>query len=137
MVSYKKIDLLKLQEAESSIYYKDEILTVKSPIINYDFKDEKLILKINGDSDAHVTFLNLCSYIERMFKKSKINSDVIKDKNDINNRGIIISINENCKYYNVDREEIFKSNIKSSGKIICSFSANNGIFILNQLLQIK
>ena len=137
MVSYKKIDLLKLQEAESSIYYNDEILTVKSPIINYDFKDEKLILKINGDSDAHVTFLNLCSYIERMFKKSKINSDVIKDKNDINNRGIIISINENCKYYNVDREEIFKSNIKSSGKIICSFSANNDIFILNQLLQIK
>ena len=137
MVSYKKIDLLKLQEAESSIYYNDEILTVKSPIINYDFKDEKLILKINGDSDAHVTFLNLCSYIERMFKKSKINSDVIKDKNDINNRGIIISINENCKYYNVDREEIFKSNIKSSGKIICSFSAYNCIFILNQLLQIK
>jgi hypothetical protein len=139
MFSYKKIDLLRLQlqELENSIYYNNEILIIKSPIINYEFKDEKLMLKINADSDSHITFMNLCSYIERLFKNSKINVEIIKNRNDIENRCVIIFINEKSKYYDADKEEIFKSNIKSSGKIICSFSANNGKLILIQLLQLQ
>ena len=115
MFSYKKIDLLRLQlqELENSIYYNNEILIIKSPIINYEFKDEKLMLKINADSDSHITFMNLCSYIERLFKNSKISVEIIKNRNDIENRCVIIFINEKSKYYDADKEEIFKSNIKT------------------------
>jgi hypothetical protein len=137
MLSYKNIDLLNLNLVNNIIFYKDENLTITSPIINYDLKDEKLFLKINGDSELHVTFVNLCSYIERLFKNLEIKTDIIKNRNDLINRTIVISINENSTFYDVEREEIFKSNIKSSGKIVCSFLCENGKFFLCQLLQIK
>jgi hypothetical protein len=139
MISYKKIDLLNLHVnlIDGAIYYKNSELVIKSPIINYDIKDETLILKINDDSDAHVTFIDLCSYIERLFKNAKIKTDIIKNRNDINNRNIAVSIRENCKFFDTEREEIFGNNIKSSGKIMCSILCKNGKFSSNQLLQIK
>jgi ABC-type phosphate transport system ATPase subunit len=137
MISYKKIDMLNLVLKDNSVCYNDENLIIKSPIINYDIKDDKLMLIINADSDAHSTFLNLCSYIERLFKNVKIKADIIKNRNDINNRSVIISMDKNCKFYDINREEIFKNNIKSSGKIMCSFLCEEGKLKLSQLLQIK
>lgn len=137
MISYKKIDLLNLHIKNNSIFHDDSSLIIKSPIINYDLKDDKLVLKINGDSDAHITFITICSYIERLFKNSNIKTDIIKNRNDIDNRSVIILLSENCKFYDIDREEIFKNNIKSSGKIMCSFLCEEGKLKLSQLLQIK
>lgn len=137
MLSYKKIDMLNLTIEDKSIYYNNEILIIKSPIINYELKNKELMLKINGDSDSHIIFLNLCSYIERLFKNLKIKINIIKNRNDINNRSIEIIINENSKFYDVDREEMFENNVKSLGKIICSFSSENGNLILHEMLQIK
>jgi hypothetical protein len=137
MISYKKIDMLNLHIVDNSIFYKNTELIIKSPIINYEIKDEKIMLKINDDSDLHIKFIDLCCYIERLFKNSKIKTDIIKNRNDINNRSISISISENCKFYDTDREEIFRSSIKSSGKIICLILCKNGNFTLSQLLQIK
>ena len=137
MLSYKKIDMLNLTIEDKSIYYNNKILIIKSPIINYDLKNKELMLKINGDSDSHIIFLNLCSYIERLFKNLKVKIDIIKNRNDINNRSIEIIIDENSKFYDVDREEMFRNNVKSQGKIICSFSCKNGNLILDEMLQIK
>jgi len=137
LISYKKIDMLNLHIVEDSVYYKNTELLIKSPIINYEIKDENLILKINNDSDLHIKFIDLCSYIERLFKNAKIKTDIIKNRNDINNRSISLSIKENCKFYDTDMEEIFRTNIKSSGKIMCLFLCKNGNFLLSQLLQIK
>ena len=39
--------------------------------------------------------------------------------------------------YDTDREEMFKNNVKSLGKVICSFSVENGDLILHEMLQIK
>jgi hypothetical protein len=137
MISYKKIDMLNLHLVEDSIYYKNNELIIKSPIINYEFKDEQFFLKINDDSDLHIKFIDLCSYIERLFKNSKIKTDIIKYRSDINSRSILISLSEKCKFYDTDREEIFRSNIKTSGKIICLILCKNGRFTVNELLQIK
>lgn len=137
MISYKKIDLLNLHVVEDTIYYKNTELIIKSPIINYEIKDEKLMLKINDDSELHIKFIDLCSYIERLFKNAKIKTDIIKNRNDVNNRSVLISISENCKFYDTDRDEIFRSNIKSFGKIMCSILCKNGNFTLSQFLQIK
>jgi hypothetical protein len=137
MLSYKKIDLLNLVLKENILYYDSKILTIKSPIINYDIMDDKIMLKVNGDADSHITFLNLCSYIERLFKNLKIKTDIIGNRNDIDNRSIIISINEKSKFFDINKEEIFRNNLKNSGKIMCSFSCENGKIVLCQLLQIK
>jgi hypothetical protein len=137
MISYKKIDMLNLHVVDDSIYYKDNELIIKSPIINYEIKDEKLMLKINDCSDLHIKFIDLCCYIERLFKNAKIKTDIIKNRNENYNRIILISITENCKFYDIYKEEIFRSNIKSFGKIICSFLCKNGILILHEMLQIK
>ena len=137
MISYKKIDMLNLHVVDDSIYYKNNELIIKSPIINYEIKDENLILKINNDSDLHIKFIDLCSYIVRLFKNAKIKTDIIKNRDDINNRSILISISKDCKFYDTDKEEIFRGNIKSSGKIMCLFLCKNGNFTLSQLLQIK
>ena len=72
MFSYKKIDMLNLILIDDRVCYNNENLLIKSPIINYEVKEDKLLLKINGDADSHIIFLNLCSYIERLFKNSKI-----------------------------------------------------------------
>ena len=139
MFSYKKIDMLNLTVEDNFVYYNNEILIIKSPIINYELKDEELMLKINGDSDSHIIFLNLCSYIERLFKnlKIKIKINIITNRNDIINRSVKILINKNSKFYDTDREEMFKNNVKSLGKVICSFSVENGNLILHEMLQIK
>ena len=137
MFSYKKIDMLNLTVEDNFVYYNNEILIIKSPIINYELKDEELMLKINGDSDSHIIFLNLCSYIERLFKNLKIKINIIINRNDIINRSVKILINKNSKFYDTDREEMFKNNVKSLGKVICSFSVENGNLILHEMLQIK
>ena len=137
MFSYKKIDMLNLTVEDNFVYYNNEILIIKSPIINYELKDEELMLKINGDSDCHIIFLNLCSYIERLFKNLKIKINIITNRNDIINRSVRILINKNSKFYDTDREEMFKNNVKSLGKVICSFSVENGNLILHEMLQIK
>ena len=139
MFSYKKIDMLNLTVEDNFVYYNNEILIIKSPIINYELKDEELMLKINGDSDSHIIFLNLCSYIERLLKnlKIKIKINIITNRNDIINRSVKILINKNSKFYDTDREEMFKNNVKSLGKVICSFSVENGDLILHEMLQIK
>ena len=137
MFSYKKIDMLNLTVGDNFVYYNNEILIIKSPIINYELKDEELMLKINGDSDSHIIFLNLCSYIERLFKNLKIKINIITNRNDIINRSVKILINKNSKFYDTDREEMFKNNVKSLGKVICSFSVENGNLILHEMLQIK
>ena len=137
MFSYKKIDMLNLTVEDNFVYYNNEILIIKSPIINYELKDDELMLKINGDSDCHIIFLNLCSYIERLFKNLKIKINIITNRNDIINRSVKILINKNSKFYDTDREEMFKNNVKSLGKVICSFSVENGDLILHEMLQIK
>lgn len=137
MFSYKKIDMLNLTVEDNFVYYNNEILIIKSPIINYELKDDELMLKINGDSDCHIIFLNLCSYIERLFKNLKIKINIITNRNDIINRSVKILINKNSKFYDTDREEMFKNNVKSLGKVICSFSVENGNLILHEMLQIK
>jgi hypothetical protein len=129
MFSYKKIDLLKLTVINKQLLFNGDSLIIKSPIINYEFDDNKLILKINGDADSHSIFLNLCSFIERLFKNS--------ESKILSNNSVIISIDEHSKFYDYNRDEIGKNIIKNGGKIICSFSCKNGICTLIELLQIK
>jgi hypothetical protein len=134
MFSYKKIDLLKLTVTNKQLLFDGNTLIIKSPIINYDFNDNKLILKINCDADSHNVFLNLCSYIERLFKNLDIKN---LDNKILNNNSVIISIDEQSKFYDYNKDEICKNSIKHGGKIICSFSCTNGIATLIELLQIK
>ena len=129
MFSYKKIDLLKLTVVNNELLFNGDALVIKTPIINYDFNEDKLILKINKDADSHSIFLNLCAYIEILFKNV--------DHKILNNNSMIISIDKCSKYYDYNKDEICKNSIKSGGKIICSFSCKNGICTLIELLQIK
>jgi hypothetical protein len=131
MISYKKIDLLKLTVLDDCLLFNTEMLIIKSPIMKYEFSEDMFILKINPDSDRHNTFLNLCSYIERLFRTFNLKSKII------NNNDINLYIDDNSEFYDSNKEEINKKLVKNTGKIICSFKCKSGKFFLKEMLQIK
>ena len=132
MLSYKKINLLDLRIGQDfTIKNKDEILEIKSPIMKYELKDHSLQLNINKYSESHILFMNICGYIDRLFKISDIICTCIKDEN------IIVNITRVSKFYDENSKLIDIKNGKKEGKMICSFICNNGEFHLKNLLMIK
>lgn len=132
MLSYKKINLLDLRLCEDfSIKNKEEVLEIKSPIIMYNLNETMLELYINKYSESHNLFMNICGYIDRLFKITDISCKCIK------NEKIIINITETSKFYDENSKLFNGKNIKKEGKIICSFVCNRGQFNLKSLLFIK
>lgn len=132
MLSYKKINLLDLRLCEDcSIKNKEEVLEIKSPIMTYLLSDSSLSLNINKHSDSHNLFMNICGYIDRLFKITEITCDCMKNEN------IIINITETSKFYDENSKLINIKNVKKEGKMICSFTCDRGKFNLKSLLLIK
>ena len=128
MLSYKLIDLLKLSVKDFNILYNDEYLEIKSPIIMYEHEKDAICLIINNNSYSHSDFINLCSYIDRLFNVKEISSNNVKNGN------IKLLINKSSVFYDENKKII---PIKKRGKIICSFNCVNGNFVLKQLLFVK
>ena len=132
MTSYKKIDLLDLSLSdECTIKNKKDLLEIKSPIIVYKIEDCNLLLYTNKYSDTHNLFLNLCSYIDRLFKMRDIPFNKIKNNN------ISINITPNSKFYDKNNKLLNIKDIQKEGKIICSFVCLNGFFELTNFLLIN
>jgi hypothetical protein len=132
MLSYKKINLLDLRLCEDfSIKNKEEILEIKSPIITYNLKESLLYLNINKHSESHNLFMNICGYIDRLFKITDIASECMKNEN------IILNLTEDSKFYDENSKLINSRNVKKEGKMICSFTCDKGKFNLKNLLLIK
>ena len=132
MLSYKKINLLDLRLCEKfSIKNKDESLEIKSPIIMYNIKESSLHLDINKYSESHNLFMNICGYVDRLFKIKDISCECIR------NEKIILSITETSKFYDENSKLINVKNIKKEGKIICSFTCDRCQFNLKSLLLVK
>lgn len=130
MISYKKINLLDISLSDGIIKCNDSELEIKSPIMMYEIKDNKLLLNINENSDPHNLFLNICEYIDRLFKIKEINTEFMQHKK------IIIDILDNSKFYNDNSKNITIKNVKIEGKTICSFIASHGKFKLKNFLLI-
>lgn len=132
MLSYKNINLLDLRLSDDNIINnKDETLQIKSPIITYSIKDTLLYLNINNHSDSHNLFMNICGYIDRLFKITEIScNSVIKNK-------IVINILEDSKFYDENGKLMNIRHVRKEGKIICSFICSNGEFHLKNFLPIK
>ena len=128
MISYKKIDLIKLNLVNSSLQYGNETVIIKTPIMYFDYKENFILLKINNNSENHIKFLQLCSHIERLFKFKDIKQ--IAD----NTIEIKVVVNKESKFY--DSNGNLTSNVLP-GKIICSLKCFEGIMTLDQLLYIK
>ena len=132
MLSYKKINLLDLKINDDFIIQnKDEILELKSPIITYNLKESTIHLKINKYSDSHNLCMNICGYIIRLFKISKVNINCII------NEHIVLNITECSKFYDENSKLISNKNLKKEGKIVCSFTCDKGKFYIKNLLLIK
>ena len=132
MLSYKNINLLDLRLSEdNTINNKDETLEIKSPIITFNLLDSLLYLNINNHSDSHILFMNICGYIDRLFKITKISCSSIKQNK------IELIISDDTKFYDENSKLISFKNIKKEGKIICSFICCNGEFHLKNFLLIK
>ena len=129
MLSYKLIDLLKLGVKDFDILYNNEYLEIKSPIITYEYEKDNVYLIINSNSHIHNTFVNMCSYIDRLFNVNEIPSNNVKDGN------IKILIDKFSVIYSENKKII--TNIKRTGKIICSFNCVNGNFVLKKMLFVK
>ena len=95
MISYKKVNLLKLVLSDDMIIKNKETeLEIKSPIILYEIKNDKLFLTLNINASPHNHLMHICSYIYRLFNVNNINCDFIStDK-------IILNINDSSKFYN-------------------------------------
>lgn len=132
MTSYKKIDLLDISLSDDyTIKNKKDILEIKSPIITYKIDNCNLVLYTNKYSDAHNLFLNICSYIDRLFKMQEIQC------NKITNNNIIIDITPVSKFYDKNNKLLNIKDVQIEGKIICSFVCLNGIFELRNFLLIN
>jgi hypothetical protein len=126
MISYKKIDILNIRRKEDNkLYHKDKEFNIKSPIIIYEIKDSILELKINKHSESHNTFLNICSYIERLFTIKEVETKLTTSNT------ISININNESKFYDENSKHILKNNLNKEGKCLFSFKYYNGNFILN------
>ena len=132
MISYKKINLLDLRLCEDfSIKNKEEALEIKSPIIMYILKESSLQVNINKYSESHNLFMNICGYIDRLFKITDIACDCIK------NEKIILNLTETSKVYDENGKLTNVKTIKKEGKMICSFTCDEGQFNLKSLLLVK
>tara|TARA_B100001175_G_scaffold299150_1_gene290306 strand:- start:543 stop:941 length:399 start_codon:yes stop_codon:yes gene_type:complete len=132
MLSYKNINLLDLRLSEDkTINNKDETLQIKSPIINFNIKDSLVYLNINNHSDPHNLFMNICGYIDRLFKITEISCK------SINQNKIELIVSDDSKFYDENSKLINFKNVRKEGKIICSFICSKGEFRLKNFLLIK
>ena len=132
MLYYKNINLLDLRISEdNTINNKDETLEIKSPIITYNLLDSLLYLNININSELHNKFMNICGYIDRLFKITKISCNSVKQNK------IELIVSEDANFYDENSKTINFRNIKKEGKIICSFTCSNGEFHLKNFLFVK
>tara|TARA_Y100000741_G_scaffold363938_1_gene353428 strand:- start:2307 stop:2702 length:396 start_codon:yes stop_codon:yes gene_type:complete len=130
MISYKKINLLDISLLNDSIKYKESELEIKSPIMLYEIKDDKLYLNVNKNSDAHNLFLNICGYIDRLYKLKQFKTDFIQQDT------INVDILDTSNFYNENNKIVSIKNVKTAGKAICSFKCVNGNFNLVNFLMI-
>lgn len=131
MISYKKINILDISLSDNIIKNKDCELEIKSPIMLYEINNNELHLNVNIHSELHNFFLNICGYMDRLFKLKQIHSDFI------NNNKIIINILDTSKFYNENSKYVNFREVKSSGKMICSFLCSEGILKLKNFLLIS
>ena len=75
--------------------------------------------------------MNICGYIDRLFKITDIHCDCVKSEN------IILNITDASKFYDENSKLISAKSVKKEGKIICSFTCAEGQFYLKNLLNIK
>ena len=135
----KKIDLLQVSlDKDNNIVYLDEILDIKSPIIefcieDYDNINPYMSLIINKYSILHNLYLNLLGYIERIYNINNVDVDLIEDGK------IKIYIADDSKLFDKNTKIVnkgfFNSNIVYKGVI--SFNVLNGHNCLKQLVLIK
>ncbi len=136
MISYKKVDIskIKLDNNNNNLVYNDQVLTIKSPIINFEIvkveNSNKIKLLCNDDSQSHDIFLNIIGYIERIYEYNKIKTDFIS------NNSVYIYTNEHSRFFDFNTKEIDIENIIGD-KCIVSIMFTNETLLLSQLLLIK
>jgi len=133
MLSYKKINLMKMYIEEANLMYQDvsDTLLIKSPIIIAEKTDNYLILKINNDSENHDNFMNVCGYINTLCSINKINTDLIT------NNSIILKKTNSSKFFDENKNGLSFSKLKNTQKVICSFTCVSGSFLISQCLLIN
>jgi len=134
MLSYKKINLMKMYIQEENLMYRDvflDTLLIKSPIIIAEKGDNCLILKINNYSENHDNFMNVCGYINTLCSINKINTDIIT------NNSIILKKTSLSKFFDENKNEVSFSKFKKTQKVICSFNCVSGSFFISQCLLIN
>ena len=131
MLSYKKINLLDISLSDGIIKCNDSELEIKSPIMIYEIKGNKLLLNVNENSDIHNLFLNICGYIDRLFKLKEFKTDFIQQDT------INVDILDNSNFYNENNKNVSIKNIKNEGKAICSFLFSDGKLKLKNFLIIN
>lgn len=133
MISYKKINLTGLYIHGTELRYiiPEDILIIKSPIINAEKDNGRLILKINKDSHIHDNFINVCGYIKTLYNVKKICTDMTL------NSAIILKNTTSSKFFDEYKNDIPFSKLKGTEKVVCSFTCNDGHFLISQCLLVN
>lgn len=126
-VSYKNVDNLKISFKDGKVYNEDDIFYIKSPIINFEIDNKKLIIHINKNSDKHDTLVNIFEHIERLIDNNT--TFVENDK-------ITMYITPHSKFFDFNTREIEIGNIIGN-KCVVSFVINDYILQVVQLLMVK
>ena len=126
-VSYKYIDNLKISFKDGKVYNEDTIFYIKSPIINFEINNKKLIININKNSEKHDTLVNILEHIERLI----VNNTIF-----IENDKITMYITPISKLFDFNTREIEIGNMIGN-KCVVSFIIDEYRLKVVQLLMVK
>ncbi len=131
MISAKNINLLEIKLKNEDVYYKDELLILKTGItdaIDCSQKDENFI-KINIDAtlSSNNRLKEVILFINRLYPTIFL----INEENTLH-----INIDSESKFFNSNGEKITKNSLNKKSRILCSIFIKKGIIYLHQCMKL-
>jgi hypothetical protein len=133
MISIKNIDLLNIKIKNNIVFYKEDLLIIKSPIVNAINNSEKDLnsIKIELDSSIKSSRLKeILLYIKRKYTELDLNLNFI-DENILD-----IKIESDSLFFDSNHNKISKNSLNRESRILCSFYIKNSDVYLHQCMKL-
>lgn len=131
MISIKNIDLLDIKIAEDTVYYKNELLLLKTCIlkaINCSQEDDNYIkVTINPNISSQNRLKEIILFINRNFPDAYFIHEQYY---------MYIKLDSDSKFFDINGTRITKNNLNKETKIICSIFIKNGVVYLHQCMKV-
>ena len=131
MISIKNIDLLDIKIVEDSVYYKNELLLLKTGILN--------AINCSQEDDNHIK-VTIDPNISNQNRLKEIMLFINRNFPDIyfihEQYYMYIKLDSDSKFFDINGTRITKNSLNKETKIICSIFIKNGTIYLHQCMKV-